>query len=69
MTSLVIKLRLDVPFGIFQELVNVFAKHLFEVLVLQALLAALFPFVTHLLDRSLAVWFVCSCSALCATSL
>lgn len=69
MTSLVIELRLDVPFGIFKELVNVFSKHLFEILIFQAFLAALFPFVTHFLDLRLAVRFMSSSFARSATFL
>jgi len=69
MTCFIIKLRLNIPLRILEELINIFAEHALEVLILQSLLAALLLLVTHLLDLGLAVCFVGSSATLRATLL
>lgn len=52
-TYLVVELALNVPLGVFQELVNVFSEHALEVSILHALLRL--ALVAELLDLGLAV--------------
>ncbi len=52
-TYLVVKLAFNVPLGVLEELVDVFAEHALEVAILHALLRL--TLVAHLLDLGLAV--------------